>query len=115
MRAEDGLGVEDIPTACVRLYIPHADCLVIRCGEEIPGLLRVPAQTVAFFGVATQTQLRVARTLWLRNRWMLGVIEDEYLHEVRQLVISTIEILILFKPSVIFLKIIIKIISEVLL
>jgi hypothetical protein len=60
VRREDGLGVQEICIGRRRLDVPEANGGVIGGAQQMAAQVGVPAQPIAFFGVAAQAQLRLA-------------------------------------------------------
>lgn len=59
------------------LDIPKANPLVVRPRDNKPGNLRVPAETVPFLIVPSESELRLAHVFVFWSCWVLLVIEDQ--------------------------------------
>ena len=88
-------GVERFGVFRCLVYIPEADCVVIRSGQQIAFLkeqlassrlstfpciylVRVPGESVSFLRVSLEAQFRVASRVGVGNGGMFGVVKDEH-------------------------------------
>mmetsp|Transcript_253 Transcript_253/g.671 ORF Transcript_253/g.671 Transcript_253/m.671 type:complete len:270 (-) Transcript_253:174-983(-) len=76
-------GVQDVGRLRALGDVPRADQRVVRAGDQVALLVRVPGEAVALLLVALQDQVRLKPAVRSRLRGVLGPVEDVHLRRRR--------------------------------